>query len=162
MAAQVLPSTADQLTTATPSGNGNPKKKRLALVFKRKQHASSTQEITEFFLHHTPRRFLGLVVAMLIFWHLFEAFQRLTQAARTDTSAGVDTQPAKRLRTPLMRRMLTPRYVTVLTCVLLFLNLSYTLMIHLSIGNLRLLIYRRKLSSPHLLHMLPRSLLLWE
>jgi hypothetical protein len=162
MAAQVLPSTADQLTTATPSGNGNPKKKGLALVFKRKQHASSTQEITEFFLHHTPRRFLGLVVAMLIFRHLFEAFQRLTQAARIDTSAGVDTQPAKRLRTPLMRRMLTPRYVTVLTCVLLFLNLSYTLMIHLSIGNLRLLIHRRKLSSPHLLHMLPRSLLLWE
>jgi hypothetical protein len=78
MTAQVLPSTADQLTTAAPSGNGHPKKKRLALVFKRKQHASSTQVITEFFLHHTPRRSLGLVAAMLIFWHLFEAFQRLT------------------------------------------------------------------------------------
>jgi hypothetical protein len=53
-------------------------------------------------------------------------------------------------------------YVTVLTCALLFVNLSYILMIHLSIGNLRLLIHRRKLLSMHLLHMLPRSLLLQE
>jgi hypothetical protein len=55
-----------------------------------------------------------------------------------------------------------PRYVIVLTCALLFVNLSYTLMIHLSIGNLRLLIRRRKLPSLHLVHMLPRSLLLQE
>jgi hypothetical protein len=48
--------------------------------------------------------------------------------------------------------MLTPRYVTVLTCALLFVNLSYTLMIHLCIGNLRLLIHRRKLPSLHLLY----------
>jgi hypothetical protein len=55
-----------------------------------------------------------------------------------------------------------PRYVTVLTCALLFVNLSYILMIHLSIGNLRLLIRRTKLLSPHLFHMLPQSLLLRE
>jgi hypothetical protein len=61
-----------------------------------------------------------------------------------------------------MRRMLTPRYVTILTCALLFVNLSYTLMIHLSVGNIRLLIRQRKLPSPHLLHMLPQSLLLQE
>jgi hypothetical protein len=128
----------------------------------RKQHASSDQVTTELFPHHAPRRSLGLVAARLIFWRLFEAFQHLTQAARTNASARADTQPAKILRAPPMRRMLTPRYVTDLTCALLFVNLSYTLMIHLSIGNLHLLIHRRKLLSPRLLHMLPRLLLLQE
>jgi hypothetical protein len=117
---------------------------------------------TELFPHHAPRCSLGLVVARHVFWCLFEAFQCLTQAARTDTSAGADTQLAKRLQALPMRRMLAPRYVTVLTCVLLFVNLSYTLMIHLSIGNLRLLIHQRKLLNPLLLHMLPWLLLLRE
>jgi hypothetical protein len=36
MAVQILPSTVDHLTTATPLGSGHPKKKHLALVFKRK------------------------------------------------------------------------------------------------------------------------------
>jgi hypothetical protein len=55
-----------------------------------------------------------------------------------------------------------PRYVTILICTLLFVNLSCILMIHLSIGNLHQLIRQRKLPSQQLLHMLPRSLLLWE
>jgi hypothetical protein len=148
--------------TAAPLGSGHLKKKLLVLDSKRKQPVSSDQVTTELFPHHAPRRSLGLVAARLVFWSLFEAFKHLTQAARTDTSAGADTQLAKRLRAPPMRRMLAPRYVTVLTCALLFVNLSYTLMIHLSIGNLRVLIHRRKLPSLHLLHMLPRSLLLWE
>jgi hypothetical protein len=155
MAAQVLPSVVDQLMTAAPLGSGYPKKKCLVLVSKHKQHVSSDQVTTELFPHHAPRRSLGLVVARLIFRRLFEAFQCLTQAARTDTSAGADTQPAKRLWVPPMRRMLAPRYVIVLTCALLFVNLSYTLMIYLSIGNLRLLIHQRKFLSLHLLHMLP-------
>jgi hypothetical protein len=162
MAAQVLPSAADQPTTTTPLGSSHSKKKRLVLVSKRKQLASSDQVTTELFPHHAPRRSLGLVAARLVFWRLFEAFQRLTQATRTDTSARADTQPAKRLQAPPMRRMLVPRYVAILTCALLFVNLSYILMIHLSIGNLRLLIHRRKLLSLHLLHMLPRSLLLQQ
>jgi hypothetical protein len=132
MAAQVLPSAADQPTTAAPLGSGHSKKKCLMLVSKRKQHAFSDQVTTELFPHHAPRRSLGLVAAMLVFWHLFESFQCLTQANRTDTSAGADTQSAKRLWAPPMRRMLTSRYVTVLTCALLFVNLSYILMIHLS------------------------------
>jgi hypothetical protein len=162
MAAQVLPFATDQLTTTAPLGSCDLKKKRLALVFKRKQPASSDQVTTELFSHHAPRRSLGLVVARLVFWCLFEAFQCLAQATKIDTSAGADTHPDKRLWAPPMRRMLMPRYMTVLTCALLFVNLSYTLMIHLSIGNLRLVIRRRKLPSPHLLHMLPRSLLLQE
>jgi hypothetical protein len=162
MVAQVLPSTADHLTTAAPLGSSHPKKKHLVLVSKRKQLASSDQMTTELFPHYAPRCSLGLVATRLVFWCLFEAFQRLTQAARTDTSAKADTQPAKRHRTSPIRRMLTHKYVTVLTCALLFVNLSYTLMIHLSIGNLRLLIHRRKLPRQHLLHMLTQSLLLWE
>jgi hypothetical protein len=47
-----------------------------------------------------------------------------------------------------------------LTCALLFATLSDILMIHLPIGNLPLLIHRRELFSPYLLHMLLRSLLL--
>jgi hypothetical protein len=162
MASQVIPSAVDQLTIAAHLGSGHPKKKHLVLVSKHKQHASSDQVITELFPHHAPQRSLVLVAARLVFWNLFEAFQCLTQAARTDTSTRADTQPIKSLWAPLMRRMLTPRNMIVLTCALLFVNLSYTLIIHLSIGNLRLLIHRRKLSSPHLLHMLPRSLLLRE
>jgi hypothetical protein len=117
---------------------------------------------TELFPHHVPQSLLGLVAVKIVFGRLFKAFQRTTLAARIDTSAGADTQPVKRLWAPPIRRMLAPRYVIVLTYALLFVNLSYTLMIHLSVGNLRLLIRRRKLPSPHLHHMLPRSLLLRE
>jgi hypothetical protein len=132
-AAQVLPSATDQLTTAAPLGSGYPKKKHLVLVSNRKQHASSNQVTTKLVPHHAPRHSLGLVAVKLIFLCLFEAFQRLTQAVRTDTSAAADTQPAKRFQAPPMRRMLMPSYVTILTCALLFVNLSYTLMIHMSI-----------------------------
>jgi hypothetical protein len=160
MAVQVLPSTANQLTTAAPSGSGHPKKKRLVLVFKSKQHVSSDQVTTEFFPHHATWRSLGLVAARLVFWRLFEVFQRHAQADKTNTSARADTQPTKRLWAPPMRRILAPRYVIVLTCAFLFVTLSDILMIHLSIGNLRLLIHRRELLSPHILHMLLQSLLL--
>jgi hypothetical protein len=160
MTAQILPSAADQLTTTAPLGSGHSKKKHHMLVTKCKQPVSSDQVITELFPYHALRHSLDLVAARLVFWHLFKIFQCLTQAARDDTSAGADTQLAKRLWTPPMKRMLVPRYVTVLTCVVLFVTLSYILMIHLSIGNLRLLIRRRELLSPHLLYMLPRLLLL--
>jgi hypothetical protein len=135
MVEQVCPSIADQFTTAAPLGNDQLKRKHLVLVSKHKQHAPSDQVITELFPHHVPRSPLGLV-----FGRLFEAFQHLSQAARTDTSARADTQSAKRLRTPPMRRMLMPRYVTILICTLLFVNLSCILMIHLCVGNLHQLI----------------------
>ncbi len=67
MAAQVLPSAADQLTTTTPLGSGHPKKKCLVLVSKRKQPAPSDQVTTELFPHHAPRCSLGLVAARFIF-----------------------------------------------------------------------------------------------
>jgi hypothetical protein len=162
MAERVYPSVADQFTTAAPLGSDQLKRKHLVLVSKHKQHAPSDQVTTELFPHHVPRSPLGLVAVKFVFGRLFEAFQCLSQATRTDTSAGADTQSAKRLRMPPMRRMLVPRYVMILICTLLVVNLSCILMIHLSVGNLHQLICRRKLPSQQLLHMLPRSLLLWE
>jgi hypothetical protein len=108
MAAQVLPSATDQLTTAAPSSSDHPKKKRLVLVSKRKQPTFSDQVTTKIFPHHAPRWFLGLVATRLVSWRLFEVFPRLAQAVRTDTSAGADTQLAKRLWVLPMRRMLVP------------------------------------------------------
>jgi hypothetical protein len=123
-AAQVCYSAADQLTTAAPLGNGPPKKKRLVLASKRKQHAPVDQVTTELFSHHAPHCSLGLVTVKLIFGCLFEALQRLTQTAKINTSARTDTQPAKGLWALPMRRMLTPKYITVLTCALLLVNFS--------------------------------------
>jgi hypothetical protein len=110
---QVRPSAADQLTTAAPLGSGPPKKKRLVLASKCKQHAPSDQVTTELFLHHAPRCSLGLVAVKLDFGCLFEALQRLTRVVMINTSAGADTQPAKKLRAPSMKRMLTSKYVIV-------------------------------------------------
>jgi hypothetical protein len=142
MVERVHSSTTDQFSTAAPLGSGQQKRKRPVLVSKRKQPAPSDQVTTELFPHHVSRSPLGLVVVKLVFGCLFEAFQRPSQVARTDTSARADTQPAKRLLAPPMRRMLVPRYVMILIYTLLFVNLSYILMIHLSVGNLRQLIHR--------------------
>jgi hypothetical protein len=147
MVEQVCPSVADQFTTTSPLGSCQLKRKRLVLISKHKQHVSSDQVTTELLPHDVPQSCLGLVAVKLIFRRLFEALQHPSQAAKTDTSAGADTQPAKRLREPPMRRMLAPRYVTILIYTLLFAKLSCVLMIHLSIGNLRQLIHQRKLSS---------------
>jgi hypothetical protein len=142
-AAQVPPSTDDQFMTTAPLGSGHLKKRHLVLVSKRKEPASSDQVTTQLFPHHAPRRCLGLVVTRPVFLRLFEVFQRLAQAARTDTSTEAETQPTKRLQAPPMRKILAPRYVRVLTCALLFVTLSGILMTHLPIGNLPLLIHRR-------------------
>jgi hypothetical protein len=122
--AQVRPSPTDQLTTTAPLGSDPPKKKRLMLASKRKQRVPSDQVTTELFPHHAPHCSLGLVAIKLVFGRLFDALQRITQATGIDTSAGADTQPIKRLRVPLMRRMLASRYVIVLTYALLLVNLS--------------------------------------
>jgi hypothetical protein len=122
--AQVRPSAADQLTTVAPLGSGPPKKKCIVLASKCKQHAPSDQVTTELFPHQAPHCSLGLVAVKLAFGRLFEALQHLTQAVKINTSAGADTQLAKRLRAPSMRKMLASKYVTVLTCALLLANFS--------------------------------------
>jgi hypothetical protein len=119
MAVQVHPSTADQLTTATPLGSSPPKKKHLVLASKCKQPVPSNQVTTELFPHHAPCSSLGFFEIKLVFGRLFEALQHPTQVAQIDTSAGADTPPAKRLQALPMRKKLVTRYITVLTCALL-------------------------------------------
>jgi hypothetical protein len=121
---QARPSAADQLTTAAPLGSGFSKKKRLVLSSKRKHPAPSDQVITVLFPHHAPRSYSGLVEVKLVFGRIFRALQHPAQAIQMDTSAGADTQPAKRLWALPMRKMPAIRYITVLIWALLLVTFS--------------------------------------
>jgi hypothetical protein len=118
MAAPVCPPAADQPVSATPLSGGQ-KRKCIMLASKRKTTASSDQVITELPSYHGSRNQLNLVSVNLAFGRLFEAFQHISQAIGTDATVVADTQPAKKTRAPSMRRILTPRYVMLLTCILL-------------------------------------------
>jgi hypothetical protein len=118
MVAPVRPPATDQPISAAPLSGGQ-KQKRIRLASKRKTTASSDQVITELPSYHGSRNQLNLVLVNLAFGRLFEAFQHISQAIRTNATAGADTQPAKKTRAPTMRRILVPRYVMLLTCILL-------------------------------------------
>jgi hypothetical protein len=118
MAALVRSPTADQPVSAAPLSGGQ-KWKRIILAPKCKTTTSSDQVITELPSYHGSHNRLNLVSVNLAFGRLFEAFQHISQAIRTDATAGADTQPAKKPRAPSMRRILAPKYVMILTCILL-------------------------------------------
>jgi hypothetical protein len=118
MATLVCPPAADQPVSTTPLSGGQ-KRKCIMLASKRKITTSSDQVITEFPSYHGSRNRLNLVSVNLAFRRLFEAFQRISQAIRTDATAGADTQPTKKPRASSMRRILAPKYVMLLTCILL-------------------------------------------
>jgi hypothetical protein len=118
MAAPICPPAVDQPVFAAPLSGGQ-KRKRIRLASKRKTIASSDQVITELLSYHGSRNQLNLVSVNLAFRRLFEAFQHISQAVRTDATAGADTQPAKKTRAPSMRRILAPKYVMLLICLLL-------------------------------------------
>jgi hypothetical protein len=59
--------------------------------------------------YHKPRSPLDLVVVEIIFGRLFEAFQRVSQDAGTDTSARNNIPPRKKLRQPPLKKILVPR-----------------------------------------------------
>jgi hypothetical protein len=118
MTAPVCPPAADQPVSAAPLSGGQ-KRKRIRLASKRKITTSSDQVITELPSYHGSRTRLNLISVNLTFGRLFEAFQHISQAIGTDATAGADTQPAKKTRAPSMRRILAPRYVMLLTCILL-------------------------------------------
>jgi hypothetical protein len=118
MAAPVCPPATDQPVFAAPLSGGQ-KRKRIRLASKCKTTASSDQVITELPSYHGTRNQLNLVSVNLAFGRLFEAFQHISQAVRTDATAGADTQPAKKTWAPSMRRILVPKYVILLTCLLL-------------------------------------------
>jgi hypothetical protein len=118
MAALVRPPAADQPVSAAPLSGGQ-KQKCLMLASKHKTTTSSDQVITELPSYHGSRNRLNLVSVNLAFGRLFEAFQHISQVIRTDAPAGADAQPAKKPRAPSMRRILAPKYVMLLTCILL-------------------------------------------
>jgi hypothetical protein len=118
MAAPVRPPVADQPVFAAPLSGGQ-KRKHITLASKRKTTTSSDQVITELPSYHGSRNRLNLVSVNLAFGRLFEAFQHISQAIRTDATAGAGTQPTKKPRAPSMRRILAPKYVMLLTCILL-------------------------------------------
>jgi hypothetical protein len=122
MAASVRPPSADQPVSAAPLSGGQ-KRKCVRLVSKRKTTISSDQVITEPPSYHGSHNRLNLVLVNLAFERLFEAFQHVSQAIRTDATAGVDTQSAKKTRAPSMRKILAPRHVMLLTCILLLVTL---------------------------------------
>jgi hypothetical protein len=95
------------------------------LASKRKTTTSFDQVITTLPSYHGSRNRLNLVSVNLAFGRLFEACQHISQAIRTDATAGADTQPAKKPRAPSMRRILASKYVMLLTCILLLVTLVY-------------------------------------
>jgi hypothetical protein len=124
MAASVCPPAVDQRVSATPPSGGQKQKqkqkqKRIRLASKHKIPTSSDQVITELPSYHSSHNRSNLVSVNLVFGRLFEAFQHISQAIGTDATARTDIQPAKKTRAPSMRRILAPRYVMLLTCVLL-------------------------------------------
>jgi hypothetical protein len=90
MAALVRPPVADQSVSSAPLSGGQ-KQKRIMLASKCKTTTSSDQVITELSSYHGSRNCLNLVAVNLAFGRLFEAFQHVSQAIRTDTTAGADT-----------------------------------------------------------------------
>jgi hypothetical protein len=124
MAAPVRPPAVDQPVSTAPL-SGCQKRKRIMLASKRKTTTSSDQVITELSSYHGSRNRLNLVLVNLTFGCLFEAFQHISQAIRTDATAGANTQPAKKTRAPSMRRILAPKYVMLLTCILLLVTLVH-------------------------------------
>jgi hypothetical protein len=118
MAALVRSPAADQPVSAALL-SGSQKRKCIRLASKRKITTSSDQVITELPSSHGSHNRLNLVSVNLAFERLFEDFHHISQAIRTDATAGADTQPAKKTRAPSMRRILAPKYVMLLTCILL-------------------------------------------
>jgi hypothetical protein len=103
------PSTIDDTTFTGPSSGGQ-KKKCVALGTKPKpDKVPANQVIIEIPPCRGPQSPLDLVAVEDIFRCLFEAFQHVSQAVRTGTSAGDDAQPSKRARAPPLKKMIVPK-----------------------------------------------------
>jgi hypothetical protein len=106
------PSAADRVASTALSGGDQKKKKHIVLGTKRKRDKVLVdQVIIELPPYHEPQSPLDIVIVEHVFWRLFEAFQHISQVARTDTSTGDDAQPSKRARAPSLKRLLVPKYV---------------------------------------------------
>jgi hypothetical protein len=162
MAAQVLPSAADQSIIAATLGSGHSKKKRLVLVSKHKQPASSDQVTTELFPYHAPRRSLGLVAVRLVFlapiWSFSmphsgcqdRHFSWGWHSASQKTSGNVDEENACGQVCDSLDLCFT---------IYEFILYSHDSSVNRKPSSVD---PSKKLLSPHLFHMLPQSLLLRE
>jgi hypothetical protein len=79
--------------------------------------------------YHGPRSLLDLVAIEIVFGCLFEAFQHTSQAISTGTSAGADTQLAKKARALSVKKLLAPMYLMIFLLFFLLPSLSCILMI---------------------------------
>jgi hypothetical protein len=108
---QTNPSIADRVASTNPP-IGRRRCKRPPPVPKWKQALSSVDQVmTQIELppYRGPHNPLDLIVVGIIFGHLFETFQRISQATGTGTSPGDDTQPQKKMRQPSLKKILVPR-----------------------------------------------------
>jgi hypothetical protein len=126
MAVPVRPPAVDRTVSAGPLSGGQ-KQKRDRLASKRKTTTSSDQVITKPPSYHGSHTRLTLVSINLVFGCLFEAFHHISQAIRTDATAGTDIQPAKKPRAPSMRKILAPKYMIILACIFLLVTPVYLL-----------------------------------
>jgi hypothetical protein len=96
------PSAVDRVAPSAPSGSG----KCQQTVPKHKQAKTLTDQVmTQIELppYRGPQSPLNLVAIEIIFWRLFEAFRRTSQAAGTGSSTGGDTLPPKKKRASLLK-----------------------------------------------------------
>jgi hypothetical protein len=60
-------------------------------------------------LYRGPHNSLDLIDVEIIFRRLFEAFRHISQATSTGTSACDEIQPQKKMRQPLLKKILMLR-----------------------------------------------------
>jgi hypothetical protein len=114
MAGDTCPSAVSQIIVV--SLRSRQKKKNILLTSKRKQPTPSADQVMthiELAPYYGPRSPLHLVVAEIVFGHLFEAFRHSSQATSTGTSVGADTQLAKKVQVLPTKIMLATRYVMI-------------------------------------------------
>jgi hypothetical protein len=107
---QTDPSVANRAATTDPPVGGR-RHKRPPSIPKWKQALPSIDQVMiqiELPPYCGPRSPLDLVAIEIIFGCLFELFQRISQATSTGTSAGDDIPPRKKLRQPLLKKILVP------------------------------------------------------
>jgi hypothetical protein len=97
---QIDPFVTDWAASTAPPIGGR-RHKRPPPAPKRKQALSSIDQVmTQIDLpsYHGPHSLLDLVAIEIIFGRIFEAFQRISQATCTGTSASNDIPPRKKMR----------------------------------------------------------------
>jgi hypothetical protein len=95
---QTEPSIAGRAASGAPSTGGHKRKRPPIIPMCNPPKTSVDQVMTEIELppYREPKSPLDLVAIEIIFWCLFEAFQRTSQVAGTGSSASGDTQPPKK------------------------------------------------------------------